>query len=487
MLSKNHYLDLADGKFKGTDADDLAGLFEAVGRSPRSEHLVVHFHGGLVSRAQGERAADGLMPYYENAGAYPVFFFWRSDLRTTFASNIDQIAQEPIFKRLVKRLVQLALGKLLPTLGGRAGGVLDPPAEDSMPDDLEGLAAYAARREPDRTRVQGAALTNQQFDQAQNELELDEVIQVESRAIAAQKSPPPPAAARARGGAEEKVTPRPTLMSDAVVNDLVKERGGAGQRAGLLTFVTLAVKGAVILKRIIDRFGSGRDHTLYTTVVEEVLRELYVDSVGGLSWALMKQDTKDAFGGDARLHGGTAFLKYLAAWWRQGRRISLVGHSTGAIYIGHFIEYADAVLPAEAKFEVAFLAPACSFEFMAGKLPVFRRRVSRFRMFALKDELERGYWEVPLVYPASLLYLVSGLFEDPTVDMPIVGMERYHSAAAPYNAAEITAVVDYVKDHTIWALASGAAGLSSAAAQHGGFDEDVATLESLRAFLEGGR
>lgn len=485
MLSKNHYVDLADGKFNLTTADDLRQLFAALDVSTRSEHLVVHFHGGLVSRPQAERAANGLKPYYENSGGYPVFFFWRSDLQTTFVRNLDQIAQEPVFKRLVKRLVQLALGKLLPSVGGRAGGVLELPDDNKMPDDLESLAEYARRLEPDSARVRGTALTNQQFDQAQTELEGDEVIQSESRAIVAHKSPLPESAARTRGASEETVTPRPTLMSESVVNELVQERGGPGQRVGLLTFATLALKGALALKRVIDRFGSGRDHTLYTTVLEEVLRELYVDSLGGLSWALMKQDTKDAFGGDPQIHGGTAFLKQLAVWWRPGRRISLVGHSTGAIYIGHFLEHADMVLPPAAKFDVAFLAPACSFDFMAGKLPLFRRRVSRFRMFALKDELERGYWEVPLLYPASLLYMVSGLFEEPTVDMPIVGMQRYHSGVAPYVTDQMTAVVDYVKDSCVWSLVSGAAGLSSSAARHGAFDEDVPTLESVRAFLQG--
>ena len=32
-----------------------------------------------------------------------------------------------------------------------------------------------------------------------------------------------------------------------------------------------------------------------------------------------------------------------------------------------------------------------------------------FRMFSLSDEMEAGYWEIPAVYPRSLLYLVSGL------------------------------------------------------------------------------
>jgi hypothetical protein len=97
MVPKDHYVDLADGRFNLTTSEDLRRLFEAVERSPRKDRLVVHFHGGLVSRTQAERAAKGLMPYYESGGASPVFFFWRSNLQSTFAHNLNRVAQEPVF------------------------------------------------------------------------------------------------------------------------------------------------------------------------------------------------------------------------------------------------------------------------------------------------------------------------------------------------------------------------------------------------------
>src|SRR5687768_9774509 len=136
MLSRDHYVDLADGRFHQTTALDLAHLFNSVAQASTRDHLVVHFHGGLVSRAAAELAAEGLMPYYEAGGAYPVFFFWRSDLWTTLTRNLDQIAQEPVFKRLVKRLVQLALGKLTSCVGARSVGSLPLESEDELPDDL---------------------------------------------------------------------------------------------------------------------------------------------------------------------------------------------------------------------------------------------------------------------------------------------------------------------------------------------------------------
>jgi hypothetical protein len=272
-------------------------------------------------------------------------------------------------------------------------------------------------------------------------------------------------------------------MSAAVLQELAAEQPAVGARPGIITFVTLAVRGVRALRRVIHRFSGGRDHGLYTTTVEELLRELYFDSLGALAWTLMKNDTLDAFGPDPTVHGGTAFVQRLNNWWKPGRRITLIGHSTGAIYIGHFLEHANAALPVEATFDVALLAPACSFAFMAQKLPVFEKRVRRIRVFGLKDMLERGYWEVPALYPASLLYMVSGLFEEPTVDQPLVGMERYFSHAAPYVTPEISAVTAYLAGKCVWSIATGAAGLVSGAERHGGFTEDEETRGSLREFL----
>ena len=485
MLPPEHYLDLAAGKFNLTSAGDLAQLFVAIRRSPAKDHLVIHFHGGLVSRATAELAAEGLMPSYIAGGAYPVFFFWRSDLWTTLSKNLDEIAQEPVFKRLVKRMVQLALSKLKDYTGARSGGPLPLISEEALPDDPTSLAEYTASREPDNAKVAGVALTEMQIDQVETELETDEVLQIESSAIAewvAPVSTDPNVIARAGSGVP--VAPRPTLMSQKVRDELAKEQSKPGARAGLFTAAVLVKHAIVILKRVIERFAHRRDHGLYTTIVEEVLRELYFDSLGALAWVLMKNDTRDAFGSDVQVFGGTAFLAELKKWWQPGYRLTLVGHSTGAIYIGNFLEHGDALLDPGVKFDVVFLAPACSFEFMATKLSVFERRVDRIIVFGLKDERERGYWEVPALYPASLLYLVSGLFEEPTVDMPLVGMQRYFSGAEPYTNPEIAAVAKYLRQKCIWALAEGAPGPNCGAARHGGFDADPITRASLTEFLK---
>ncbi len=483
MLSKNHYLDLAEGKFKGTTAADLGPMFAALEQGPVKDHIVVHLHGGLVSRTSAEQSAEVLQPYYEAGGAYPVFFFWRSDLWSVLQHNMADIAKEDAFKRLVKRLMQLAVGKLANYAGARSGGVLVLPSEATMPDDLEGLAGYAATREPTAGPKPELQLSAQQIEQAEAELETDEILQEESQAIVATVVPPAVASAtRARAGGAP-VTPKPSLMSKNVKQELAAEVTGPDARAGILTFLTLAKHGIVILKNVIVRFAKGRAHGIYTTIVEEVLRDLYLDSVGAIAWETMKGDTVGAFKEDPQVYGGTAFLQHLKAWWRPGRRITLVCHSAGAIYGGNFLTNVDRVLPADAKLDVVYLAPACTFETMASLLPVFAKRVRRFRMYALSETLESGYWEVPVIYPASLLYMVSGLFEGVANDMPIVGMQRYYTDADPYIAPEIQQVTKFLQGKCVWSVVQGGPGWSSAATRHGGFTGDEETCKSLRDFL----
>src|SRR5688500_7719333 len=72
-----HYVDINDGKFAGTTRDDLRQLFAKLVAKP-PDKLFVHCHGGNVSKQEGLRIAEALLPVYRDAGAYPIFFIWNS-------------------------------------------------------------------------------------------------------------------------------------------------------------------------------------------------------------------------------------------------------------------------------------------------------------------------------------------------------------------------------------------------------------------------
>lgn len=485
-IPKQHYVDVLDGEFHDTTAGDLDQLFSAVATSPAPDHLVVHFHGGLVPRSTAEKMAEGLLPIYQEAGAYPVFFFWNSGALKVLVHNLDEVAKEPVFWRLVRRLAQLLAGKLGESMVTR-GLTIETESIKDIPENPQELLDWTLKREVQR-REELTELTPTQCRQIERELTQDTVLKAESAAIAAGLREPAEIAQDLalpkRGGTSVRASRR-SLMSPEVLKRIAEESPEPGTR-GLATLLAIAKYSVQIAAAVIKRYRNQRDHGLLTTIVEEVARTLYADSIGSTVWSLMKGDTRDAFGPDPLRHAGTAFVQRLASWWKPGRRITLVGHSTGAIYIGHLLEHADRLLPAEAKFDVVFLAPACTYDFLSERLPVLTRRVAGFRMFGLKDELEHGYWEVPLLYPSSLLYMVSGLFEDPVVDMPIVGMQRYFSAAGPYDLPAVRSVTEWIGPRNLWSHADGGQGLQSTAERHGKFDDDRDTRKSLQHILQQG-
>lgn len=495
-LPPEHFLDLVDGRFAQTSASDLDTLFQRLTSDP-GNHLVVHFHGGLVPRNSAHASGRVLLDTYRGAGTYPVFFVWNTDLLTAVGRNLDEIAKEKAFRRLVLRAGQLVLGKLAESLlppGARSTGTLDVPSLKALPreDDLEALGRELDAREA-ALRVDRVAmdeLTPQQEEHVKRELTTDRVLNEEAQKIAAGLRDPATVEAelRTRGSSTVRGSTS-TLMSASILQEIAAETPEPGAR-GIGTLITLARFGGQVVRAVIRRYRNGRDHGLYATVVEEVLRALYIDNVGVLVWNAMKNDTRDAFGGDGAIHGGTAFLERLAAHWPEGRRVTLVGHSTGAIYIGRFLEAADRVLPQGRKFDVVFLAPACSFSFMHERLDLFRRRVANIRSFGLSDAAERAYWEFPPIIKGSLLYFVSGVLEEDEADMPLVGMERYFSGRGPYDRDDVREVAAYLgPDARVWAggMDDLGPGRRCAGPRHGSFDDQDETMrESLAHVLQHG-
>ena len=107
----------------------------------------------------------------------------------------------------------------------------------------------------------------------------------------------------------------------------------------------------------------------------------------------------------------------------------------------------------------------------------------------MSDPVELADVLVLLVYPHSLLYLVSGIFED-EIDTPLLGMQRYYTGEAPYNVQDVLSSFAYFNvpqlQRIVWSLATGGDGLSSGVKKHGNFYSDKDTLNSLGYILAKG-
>ncbi len=498
-LTPNHFVNLANGRFSSTSRQDMADLFRNYQRDGGERPLLVHFHGGLVKEAAGMGIARELLPQYWKAGAYPVFFVWEAGLWEVVSRNLPEIFQERIFNRILRRAMQFVLGKAREGASeGAKGLALEIPDERDVRDELRRAEAGETPYAGLEAGVAAAGdLTPEQERQIRDAVEGDPVIQEQAAAITAG---PGAGAKGADVGAEGAV---PTLMSPEVLEEM---RGpGVDGGKGLVSSARIATGVVRVVSRVVKRAIKGRDHGLYTTVVEEVLREFYLAHAGGFVWSQMKKDAHDAFQDPADTFGGTAFIDELVEVVRGGARprVVLVGHSTGAVYICELLRSADARLRAAegdrpVAFDVVFLAPACTFQLLAETLAQVKHRIGNLRVFAMKDELESRdqlirLEKVPQVapilralYPRSLLYFVSGVTED-EADMPLVGMQRYYGPR--YGSGVVREVVDYlggVRNCSVWSIAGEKKGMFCRAEHHGDFDSDPHTLESIAQIVAAG-
>ena len=502
-LSKLYYINTGkDGLLDGTSEQDLDAMFDLL---KTQEKIAVHFHGGLVSLKAGlEGAARLKTECYDGSGAHPVFFVWESGLIEVIQHNFGEIFGEDIFKILLKWVLKYASAKM------EAGGAKSPLM--ATPSDMEiyrELAKLDANAEPfaafkadpalsEITETEGLAFRAE----LEGDADLQETVQAIVNAVL-----PEVEAAGAKGITTRTRRSARTLMSPEVVEELAGDAADAkagGKAKGILSTAALIRKAAVILARVVRRFMQKRDHGLYPTVVEEILREFYVANIGTAVWAAMKKETFDTFqpGGPAR--GGEYFTRKLSDLLVTGRRpeITLVGHSTGAVFINNLLarirkmqEGGARPIPADFKFKnILFLAPACTFEHFLPTATTHRDLFERFRMFTMTDPAESNDSLVPGIYTRSLLYFISGVLEPGdnggvAFDKPVLGMQRYHARAAVYPSPEVKAGRDFVAaapQGVVWSPAASPwpPGLGSTSLKHGDFDNDPPTLESVRLIIK---
>lgn len=521
----DYFLDSADGKFEVgktlSTVNDVARILDkAVGSEPESG-LVIHFHGGLISK---KYALEKIVPslaktYLDSAKAYPLFFVWESGLRETLINNKDELLKDPTFRELVKKVTEFAIKKSSFqnqfTFRGPEGTPLHD--EDNFRKHFDEWfdGNLEAPPVPDAGPTTGIALAPELvvhrdgvINEDELELEIEESIEDDEdfkKAFGAAYNALVPATEVAIRAATTGTTERATkvLFSETALDELFPPPPGAApgvKTRGIFTWAKVLKFVTKIVLAVLRRFRNDRDHGVYCTVVEEVLRSAYIDLLGSNVWNQMKNDTEDSFlGGEAC---GTAVIAKLQELQDKGlNKVTLVGHSTGAIYICNFL---DAAKRANLNFEtwqVVFLAPAVTCKRFARAIQEHGNdRLINFRMYAMTDELESQDKLVPILYTRSLLYLVSGVLEgvpkgtgwEGILDMPLVGMQRFVDGNKTFASdEEVKTVHDFLHsaDHphrVVWSPTRGAgAGLNSTSEKHGDFDDDELTLDSVAQFIRG--
>jgi len=430
MLNASHYVvHVEDGRIGDTTREDIRAFFDAFPSDPNRDRLVVHFHGGLVNQRNGRAIADRMASEYRAAGAVPLFFVWESGPVETVANVVARAAADPSFRAL---LVPVLKG-LLDKVRGVAAGRGDMPQVDEAATDAGCAHVISAMAGSGRGFTEPFAFVPDWL--------------------------PPDAALTA---SDEAAFLAALRADPAVVQARV---------AAPLVWAGLEAVAVGVLVRCIRRCATGRGHGIYATVVEELCRGIFAGAALRELWRLMKDSTARAFGPDPQRFGGTAVLEALQQMWGRGDRpsITLVGHSTGAIYICNWLTLAARWLPAGMVFDVVLLAPACTWTLLARTLAAHGDRVRGLLSFGMRDELERTDHLVPGLYPRSLLYFVSGVLEE-SPDEPLVGMQRFHAASQPVSRP----------GGFVWSPSIEEPGRTTLATRHDDFDNESVTLASVR-------
>jgi hypothetical protein len=209
--------------------------------------------------------------------------------------------------------------------------------------------------------------------------------------------------------------------------------------------------------------------------IEDLVRKIG----GGKIWDGMKQSARRSVEADG---GALIVAQQLAKFWDANRNdveVHAVGHSAGSIFHSHF---APALLDLTTKGQTIatmnFLAPAIRVqEFKDLLIDRIGNGVDSLTMFTMRKDLERKD-NCASLYRKSLLYLIHFALEAERGDA-ILGLDE--SIRDDEQLMALFGIGGTPGQHeVIFSKTDATSGRSATRARsHGGFDNDVATMESV--------
>lgn len=487
-LDKRYYINVGDnGTFKpsgnhtyDTTAADVDKIIEELKSRNNHKKILLYFHGGLVNAENGMQTAARIYNLTKDSETYPIAFVWETGLKDTLVQNLDTIYKSEFFKKLLVKIVKVSGAQLGIDLQGGLGGTKgvgnmtdeeieaeltkNRPFEGTTVDPGKRSTAIIATTDPD---VETDPVIVDEVTAA-----LDEEIQGDFQLIALAEA--------------EKPEDEAKLMK----MELIENTEGTKGIVSLTKLIAAAVK---ITLRVIKRHLKKRDHDFYPTLIEEILREIYVDDIGCWVWTSIKKKASDVwtdndFTGDpADWYAGSYLLKKLNDYQDEVGllTIDLAGHSAGSEMVCNLVK-TTASRYSDLKFrKIILMAPACRCELFSDTLLKNTNRFESLKIFTMSDEFETKDHMVKVLYTRSLLYFISGVLEKNESDAFILGLQRHISNNSPYDReAILTQVYDYLSGNKCMVYAQtlpdAVEGARSMANFHAGFDDEgEVTLDSL--------
>ena len=280
-LNETNLINLSkDGTFRSSGhlsskPSDVDALFDHL-RQTQCDHLLLYFHGGLVSEASGRRTADALYPLFaDRIGAHPLFFMWESGGLEVIKNNLSSLADTPLFKELMRAVLKFALSKLESLGDGRGAG----DSVDVLPDaQVQSMVVVEAQGgnaiDPELQKRMGELSDDQQeqFERfLENSLAFQRAADQVANAVGAELD------GRSLGPAEAAGKANLDWFSPQALQELQAEVAPSEEAGRGLVTTTFLIKSAVgILTRVVERIIARTDHGLVCTVTEEILRQFYL-------------------------------------------------------------------------------------------------------------------------------------------------------------------------------------------------------------------
>jgi hypothetical protein len=481
---------LVEGRFGETSRADLAAVFQAHRDGPHRT-MLIHFHGGLVSKEAGIAGAVDLHERYSGVASC-LFPIWETGFFEVLQRGWMEIARDTLFQVIRDRAMSAVFAKAKELVDSR-GVTLEYQPGSFMPMDLEesvrgdGDVALPLQNVDLSQLEQLTPLQERQLASAfARDSRLTAEFQAAINAHVENAEPDTRAAFSA-----PNIAPRASVIDPQVLDDLLAENDDA---RGIPMGVALRILG--IVKDVIWRFIRRKQHGLHATVTEEILRALYVSAAGISVWGEMKKYAHNAFQ-DGPEWGGTALLDEIQQL-PDDKQVLLIGHSAGAIFISELL-LAAAARGMQKPLDLIFLAPAARSDLFAHALQEAAPLIRNFRMYTMTDENEcrdvlvrtdAAGNGLAWFYPRSLLYFIAGILER-EVDAPLVGMQRFYNESVwNANDTSVNAVADFVaaQDHRVcWSVAQDGQDLrfNANATSHGDFGHSKMLRGEMNSTIDG--
>ncbi|MFH7012373.1 hypothetical protein ACHRV5_10900 [Flavobacterium sp. FlaQc-52] len=447
-----------------TSKQQIDDLVDNIINSAKSS-VSLHFHGGLVGRESGLEGARSFVNYMQNTDSYPVCFIWETDFVTTLKQRLLTINKSPFFKKILLKALKKFAERYVPAINSRGGK--NNISEQWLQEEMSKEIPFSSWN-PGGVSSSRGLLNDKEFERGEWSV-IQEI--------------------------KDELENDPDIELEQLVKEYNKTDAGSPGSRSILSLTSTIISIGRIIWRSIKRFHYDRDHGFYPTVVEEVLREFYIGEIGAEFWGLMKDKAVDMWNKtDDEKNVASYFMNSLINKMNGATnlKVNLIGHSAGSI----------AVLEGYRSFfncnhsnlikEIIFIAPACRFDLMKDVMKVTSPLHGRWSIFGLSDEREKLDIMIPILYPQSLLYFVSGLFETEedgdSDDVYILGMERFWKKHSVFEndalIKEVKNLFSFQPHGTAFAAALGETlGRRTDGLRHGQIDDDEITKESIQYLI----